>query len=225
MFYSYFSDLKNLRFEQTTIMQKQYISMLLFLPFFISCAEEKEEFILNEEFDSNELGWIEEIKDVHQLKVNDGNYYMSCQDTSYERTSTNSIYKDYLYNLPKIYTITTSIHFSGDFDETNNFGLFLNSGTLDYKFSVYASGKIIVTESDYNKENPVELLSSELDYNAGQATDLKIVINEENFEFFINDNSAGANKFKCKTSAWRDLRIYVSSPSTILVDYIKIKEG
>lgn len=205
-------------------MEKPYLPLIIFALFIFSCAQEKKEYLLNEEFNSNELGWIEENKTAHEVEIRNGEYFISSIDTSYGRTSVNSMNDHYLYHLPKIYVITTSIHFSGDYNDSNNFGLLLYSASLEYKFSVYASGKVIVMENDYNKDYPEEIISSELKYNAGRWTQLKIVINEEHFEFFINDELVGANKFKCKTTSWRDLRIYASSTSSILVDYLKIKE-
>ncbi|MDP3928493.1 MAG: hypothetical protein Q8R57_05685 [Bacteroidota bacterium] len=189
-----------------------------------SCISNKEDnYILYEEFETNEIGWIEEQTDFHFLEIKNGEYYIHSKDTSSARSSSGSKADWYLYGLPKQYEIKTSIKTSDISKEKTHFGLILYSPTIEYLFIIYTNGDLIVSEYDYNSEKYKNLLAKNLEISLSDPIELSIIINDMEFIMKINDKKIGNGTFKTKTSSWNDLRLFTSSESAILVDYLKIK--
>jgi len=190
----------------------------------ISCSTDKDEYILDENFDSNELGWVEERTDFHYLDIRDGEYFIHSIDTSASRSSSGSLAGNYLYDLPKQYEIATSIKLSEKIKNNTHFGILLYSPTLEHNFAVFSDGEIVVTEYDFNKDSSNELLSKKIELSLSDPTNIIIKIKEMEFELVINNKTIGTGNFKTETNSWYDLRLYTSVESSILVDYLRIKE-
>jgi len=190
----------------------------------ISCSTEKSEYIIDEQFDTNKLGWVEERTDFHYLNIRKGEYLIHSLDTSVARSSTGTMAGRYLYDLPMQYEITTSVKLVKKNSNKVSFGLFLYSSTLEYGFTIYSDGEIIVSEYDYNRESSINLLSKKIKLTPSDSTDIMISINDMGFELIVNDISIGTATFRTETSSWHDLRLFTSSGSAILVDYLRIKE-
>ena len=204
------------------------IVVLGIIAFFLcqSCNN-KNTIILDENFDENTLGWPEENTSSHNLSIRDGKYSIKAIDTSIYQTSSNSLENSYLRNLPDKYVISTSLLLmdrkGGDSDETN-FGLILNSSTLEYRFSIRWDGFIEVTEFDDNKEWGKIIFEKQLE-NLKSLTLLDLKINGVNFNFFIDGKSVGEGIFKTNPKFWKHLRLYTTTGSAILVDYLKISSN
>lgn len=183
----------------------------------------KQEFILDEPFDTNKLGWVEEQTDYHFLEISHGGYFIHSIDTASHRSSSGSISGSYLYDLPKKYNISTSIKLVEKKRDNTNFGILLSTATLEYTYSFYTKGEVVVSEYNYNADSTVNLISEKLDLIKSDEVDFVIKINDMEFELFVNDVNVGEGKFRTKTSAWYDLRLYTSAESSIVVDYLRIK--
>jgi len=68
---------------------KTIYSFSLTLIFLSSCSKQhKDNYILNENFDSNKIGWTEESTQAHITELKDGYYYIYSIDTAKEQSST-----------------------------------------------------------------------------------------------------------------------------------------
>lgn len=200
----------------------------LLVSFTILCnvgyAQQKEEYLLNENFERNRLGWVEEYTSSHATGIKDGFLYILCKDTSRQRTSNGPQNVSFLWDLPEEYEITTSITKLKGNSEAQ-FGVILNSSTLTYKFSFSTSGLAELTESDYNKDDDdIYLFSQRVNVKAviGDSTILKIAFAQRRYSFFINDEKIREGEVKAK--AWEGIRLFVSSGSGIKADYLRIKK-
>ena len=183
----------------------------------------KQEYILDEPFDTNKLGWVEEQTDYHFLEISHGGYFIHSIDTASDRSSSGSISRSYLYDLPKKYEIATSLKLVEKKRDETNFGILLSTATLEYTYSFYTKGEVVVSEYNYNADSTVNLISEKIDLLRSDKADIVIKINEMDFKLFVNDVNIGEGKFRTKTSAWYDLRLYTSAESSIVVDYLRIK--
>lgn len=185
-----------------------------------SCSNKQ---ILNEQFDDNKLGWVEERTNYHRTDIRYGKYLIQSIDSSKSRSSTGSKSDSYLVNLPEKYEITTSF----EFNETNgnlcNAGIILVSPTLEYQFGVYSDGSVGVTEYDCNSDSTITLVWQTADLNREQPVDLAIEIKGMHFDLAVNNRILAEGNFRTETSSWRDLRLYTSTQSTTIFDYLKIK--
>lgn len=203
----------------------------IFLSLFISLsalcsshAQQKEDYILNETFDRNRLGWVEEYTSSHATGVKDGFLYILCKDTSRQRTSNGPQNLSFLWDLPDEYEITTSISKLKGNSEAQ-YGIILNSSTLTYKFSFSPSGLAELTENDYNKdEDDIYLFSQQTKVKpaSGDSTILKITIAQRRYSFYINDEKIREGELKARS--WEGIRLFVSSGSGIKADYLRIKK-
>lgn len=203
-----------------------------FLPFILlamlfgnnSYAQQKEEYILNENFDRNRLGWNEEYTSSHSTGIKDGFLYIISKDTSKLRTSNGPQNVSCLWDLPDDYEIISSISKLKGGKEAQ-YGMILISSTLTYKFSFSASGLAEVTENDYNKdEDDVYLFSQQTKFTGNADSVLiKVAISQRRYSLFINNEKIREGELKAK--AWEGIRLFVSSGSGIKVDYLRIRKA
>lgn len=179
--------------------------------------------ILEEEFNDNKLGWTEESTDFHVFDITEGKYFISSIDTGSSRSSTNCIYEKFLYDLPQQYEISSSLTLLDHQFTKAHYGIRLVAASVEYAFEIYANGKVQVREYDTNKDSYEKLISQEIELPEGQPVEISIRIRESEFEFLVNGQSVGAGKFRTETSSWRDLRLYTSTSSSMVVDYLRIK--
>ncbi len=189
----------------------------------ISCNNEKK-YILHENFDYNKLGWVEETTEYHQVRFDSGHYFLSSIDSSAStfKSSTGSLDKSYLLGLPNSYEISTKLNLTNNKHDDANYGILLYGASVQYSFIIYKSGKIEVTEYDYNSEKEYILLTANSELTIDSSVTCRIIIDDYTFKFFIDDFEIGESKFKVKS--WQELRLFTSKESTIKIDYLTIKE-
>src|SRR5205085_12304695 len=73
-------------------------------------AQQHEDFILNENFERNRLGWVEEFTEAHYTGIKDGFLYIVSKDTSKYQTSNAPQNISFLWDMPSDYEITTSFY-------------------------------------------------------------------------------------------------------------------
>jgi hypothetical protein len=192
----------------------------------ISCiAQKKNSYILDENFDSNKIGWVEESTNAHKTEVKDGFYYIYSIDTSKEQSSAGPKNISFLWGMPKAYEITSSFQII-DQMMPPHFGIILGSSTLEYKFSFSHANTGEVREWDYNRDSEIRLFTK----SAGKEIDLattqvvfRIKVADSHFEFYINDELIGYGQFNAKS--WEDIRLYTTSGSAIRIDYLRIQKN
>ena len=205
-------------------MTKKFLSLIISIAAFCnSYGQQKEEYILNENFDRNHLGWIEEYTSSHATGIKDGCLYILCKDTSKQRTSNGPQNVSFLWDLPDEYEITASISkLKGSNDA--QYGIILNSSTLTYKFSFSPTGLAELTENDYNKdEEDIYLFSQKVKFAFNPDSSIfKIAIAQRRYSFFIDGEKIREGELKART--WEGIRLFVSSGSGIKADYLRIKK-
>jgi hypothetical protein len=192
----------------------------------ISCGRHKKDYILNEDFDSNKLGWCEEFTAAHTTEIKDGFLYIKSDDTSRQQTSNGPLNRSFLYDFPKNYEITSSIQSLGQFVPKHYYGIILISGSLTYKFEISDSSNatIMATEYDENKDAETYLISKTWeDFGTDSLpVNFKVDVKDRAFEFYINDQLIGTGKLKTKNFV--DVRLFTTSGSSVKVDYLRIKK-
>ena len=210
-------------------MNLNYILLIVVLVLFDqSCQPKPEEIkentvILNENFDSNKIGWVEEFTDAHDIEIKKGFLYINSHDTSASQTSNGPLEKSFLLNFPSGYEITSSISLLKHRRDAH-FGIILGSGSLEYKFSVSDSGTAAVDEWDGNRRTEIRLFThslSEMDTSMKRVV-FSIDVHFRNFEFYINEKLMGEDILK--TKGWRDIRLFTTTKSSVAIDYLRIKK-
>lgn len=200
-----------------------FVLIINFLSILGSCNYH-DDLLLNETFNENNLGWIEESTDFHNLEIDSGFYFIKSIDTSASTglSSTGVLDKSFLFGLPDKYEITTSINLIDYEYEDVNYGIFLYGASLKYSFKIYKSGKAEVLKYDYNLEKEETLISRNSKLTLQDLVSIKILIDTNKFRFFIENYEIGAAEFRVKSL--QELRLYTSNQSSIAVDYIRISK-
>jgi hypothetical protein len=188
-------------------------------------AQQREAFILYEDFEKNRLGWVEEFTDSHYTGIRDGFLYIVSKDTSKDQTSNCPQNTSFLWDMPSDYEITASFSRLKD-NRSAHFGIILNSASLFYKFTYSDSCIAEVTEYDYNKETETALLSKKFGAHKlldTESANFTIRISGRKFIFLINNQTIGNGELNSRS--WINIRLYVSSGSTIKIDYLRIKKA
>jgi hypothetical protein len=209
-------------------MKQRHLILPLFSFLFITACQDKKvsQYTLNENFDSNEIGWIEESTSSHYTEIRNGAYYVysKSEDTSKTQTSVSPFRVLFLLNLPGKYEITSSIKRIRENPEME-YGIELISASLSYRFALEKSGRILVTEYDYNTEAEDTLIQGDyLKIKELQRPDVtfNINVNDRDLRLLLNDISIGTCKIK--TRQWQDIRLFTSTNSEIAVDYLRVKK-
>jgi hypothetical protein len=207
-----------------TTMKRMFLSLIVLITVSNSSwAQQKEEYILNENFDRNRLGWTEEYTNSHSTGIRDGYLYIVCKDTSKERTSNGPQNVSFLWDLPNQYEIVASISKLKGNKETQ-YGIILNAASLSYKFSFSSTGLAELTENDYNKESgEVYVFSQQTKFTSADSAIFKIVIDQRRYSFYINNEKIREGELKAK--AWEGLRLFVSAGAGIRADYLRIRKS
>lgn len=202
---------------------KKFPPLLLLLA--IACtSQQKDEYIINDEFESNSLGWTEENTQSHHTEIIDGILLIKSIDTAALYSSNGPADQSFFWSLPKKWQFSTSVEIiDGGTDAA--FGVLLYSASLQYQFSFSRDGEIAVNEYDYNTERTTELLyqkndSLKFDYNQPVHVDIKFAENQ--FNLNINNQQIGSGELRAKS--WETLRIFAKAKGTALkADYYRIK--
>jgi hypothetical protein len=187
-----------------------------------SCSSDNQ-FILNQTFDKNDIGWVEESTDFHDLEIKGGKYHIHCKDTATLQSSTGPLDVSFLTGLPKKYEISSSINFI-DGQKENEIGIILVSASLKYRFSIYKDGQIKVLSYDYNEEKETVLCSEKYGdsvYDKDNTVKLKISVDGKSFKYNINEKLICEGELK--TLQWFDLRLFASSTSQVEFDNLIIE--
>lgn len=193
----------------------------------IQCGDEKDTLILDENFNENKLGWPEEFTEAHKVFIENGYYNINSIDTTRYRSSAYSLKNQYLLDLPEEYVISTSFDLkkrSNKERDITNFGILLNSSSLEYEFTVYWHGLTMATEYGINtdvRKTIVEKYNKEID----SPTKIEIRIKGRDFKFFVNNNLQGSGRFRSKTKHWENLRLYTTTGSSVAIDYLRISDN
>lgn len=189
----------------------------------ISCSQGRKS-ILDETFDKNTRGWIEETSEYHSLYIDSGKYYIESRDTSSAtaRTSSGSLDKSYLFTLPDKYEIEVKFRLMNHDLNDAYYGLILDGASSEYSFNFYESGIVEVLEYNYNSKIAYMLFADTSDYKFENEIHVKISVDSTDFRLFVEDYEIGYSEFRVKS--WQDLRLFTSKQSKIAVDYLTIKE-
>lgn len=215
------------KFNDSPYMRDKATScFLLFFVLSVTCiAQKKKIYILDENFDSNKLGWVEESTAAHKAEFRDGFYYIHSLDTSVGQTSVGPQNISFLWGMPKAYEIISCFQ-SIDQGSPPHFGIILGSATLEYKFSFSHLNAGEVEEWDYNRNSEITLFSKtikkKIELDKTQII-FRIKVADSHFEFYVNDELIGNGHFGAK--AWRDIRLFTSSGSAVKIDYLRIQES
>jgi len=196
---------------------------LLIIRVSISCTEPKNEIILNENFDLNTRGWVQEDTEFHKLEIKNGYYHLKSIDSTLDRTSSRSLDKSYLFNLPKTYRINTSMEITQSKLDIPYCGLILESPSYEYEFRVYKNGKAEIEEYNYAKNKIKSYENIKTIKNDGdlKKIELEIKIDGWFFEFSVNNQKLGKGKLSAKT--WDRLAPFTGKFTEIQIDYLNIE--
>lgn len=177
-------------------------------------------YVLKENFVENNIGWIEEKTDFHELEIKNGYYFIHSKDTSFAQTSTSPLDKSFLCGL-KNFEIETSFQLVKKSSKETQFGVFLVSGALEHDFTLDLNGEVFVKEFNYGNGKESTFLHKEIsDFNFNSKHQLKILINEYNFSFYIDDLFIG--KGILNACSWQDMRLRISSGTDLMVNSFTI---
>lgn len=201
-----------------------YVSILFFI--ITSCKSTDSKYILNENFDSNELGWPEEETSSHIIEIQDGEYFVHSvtQDSTKLQTSVSPQRVWFLLKMPEYYQVSAHIRRMARV-KPGEYGLMLYSATLTYRFALTDLGQVYVTEYDHNTEVEDSLMTGEY-YSSNEikrsGVEFRVLVNKKNIEFYLNDKYIGMAAIK--TKQWDDIRLFTSSQSKIAIDHLRITE-
>lgn len=190
-----------------------------------SCGSPTDEFLLNEEFNHNSLGWTEEKTNSHHTEVIDGKLLILSLDTAAKLSSNGPMDNSVFWRLPNKFQFTTSMEMI-DGGKNSGFGFILYSASLQYNFSLSKKGEVKVTEYDYNLEGGYDIMdykndSLEITYNS--PVKLRLEVNSSQFEFYVNDKYIGKGALKAK--GWQTVRLYATAGGTgIKADYYRLQD-
>jgi hypothetical protein len=198
--------------------------LLLALFFLAFCNDQRKDiYILNENFNSNTIGWAEESTEAHKTELKEGHYYIYSMDTSREQSSPGPQNVSFFWDFPKKYEITSSFQ-SIEHPKRTRFGIMLTSPSLDYKFSFSDSSTAALKEWDYNRNSDLLVFAKtrndKIDINT-TPIEFKIKVDNSNFDFFINNELVGQGTFK--TKSWDGIRLFTTTGSAVKIDYLRIK--
>ncbi len=206
-------------------MKKKLLTILMLsFALFFSCNNVEEEIsILDENFDSNTKGWIQEDAEFHKLEIKDGYYFIESKDSGFYRTSSYSLDKSYLYSLPEEYSIETSIEIIESDLDTAYCGLILESNSFEYEFRLFETGEVWVNQYNYSTKeyttyNSIELLKTNEKI---RQFNVQIKVNGWRFMLYVNNEKLGGGKMSSKS--WSRLTPFAGRLTSIKVDYLYIK--
>ena len=178
-------------------------------------------YILNENFDTNKMGWNEERTKAHKMEISQGFLYIYSYDTSASRSSNYPMDNSFLLDFPADYDISSAITLLNH-SSAAEFGIILISGSLEYKISVNDSGISSIREWDYNRKSEILIVSKSINIKFDKPTVVfELKVRSRDFELYVNNEKIGEGNLKSKS--WREIRIFTSSGSAIAADYLRIK--
>lgn len=197
-----------------------FIKLFFFILFFSCSSDLNENFVFEENFESNKIGWVEENTQDHYVEILNGYYYIHSKDTASEQTSVSSFDNSYILNLKDTFSILLNMEY--DKGKTG-FGFLLRSPTLQYRFVVKKDGVIDVREYKMG-DNFETILVSDSSYfgtlNKGAFFNFHLAVSDYDFKFFVNDIFVLEDSFRAKT--WTDFRLLSERETAVKVNNLKI---
>lgn len=199
-------------------------SLIPILFVFMSCSPQKEEYLLNDEFNENIHGWVEETTESHQTELLDGKLVVMSLDTAASFSSNGPRDKSIFWSLPRSWEFTTAMEVIDGGPEAG-FGILLYSASLNYQFSINRKGELLISEYDYNKQADnviVEKTIPDFSLNYNTPAKIRLIVRGESFEFFLDDKKQAEGSFRAKS--WETLRLFAKAGGTgIKSDYYRFK--
>jgi hypothetical protein len=200
-------------------------SHFFLLVFFISCTSiTTSEYILNEEFNENKLGWVEEWSNSHHTEITEGKLVLKSIDTAANFSSNGPRNNSFMWTLSPYWQFSTCIEIIDGGTEAE-FGFILYSASINYKFAINRMGRVKISEYDYNKQTEKLIINNilkdtNLDYNT--PVNLTLEVKGTLFNFYIEDKMVGEGSFSAKS--WETIRLFAKASGTGLkVDYYRLK--
>jgi hypothetical protein len=201
------------------------LERLIFFVLLASCTSNIEnEYILNEEFNENRLGWTEEWSEAHHTEIIEGKLLLKSLDTAASFSSNGPRDNSAFWALPADWKFTTSVEVIDGGPEAG-FGLILYSASMNYEFGINRKGKVYIAKYDYNtqREMPiVEEVFEELVVGYNSPTALSLRVRDTSFKFFVNEKMVGEGSLSARS--WEALRLFAKAGGTgIKADYYRIE--
>lgn len=207
-------------------LETENMKLLLLFPLFLmfSCTTSESEYLLNEDFSENRLGWVEEWSEAHRTEIIEGKLLIKSLDTAANYSSNGPRDQSIFWSLPDKWQFSTSLEVI-DGGEEAGFGFLLYSASLNYQFSVNRKGELSISEYDYNKQKERKMVEKvienfSLDYNSPAI--LTLSVTGDSFSFYLDEEKVGEGSFRAKS--WETLRLFAKAGGTgIKSDYYRLK--
>ncbi len=193
--------------------------IILFLT--TSCKESIKPY-LDETFEKNSIGWIEELSDNHEIEIKDGKYVIFCKDTSARQTSAFPLDDSFLIGLPKSYEIDITAKFLGG-NNDNELGLILGSATIQYRLGVKYNGQVEISIYNGESENIIcSEVARNVKFNQGDYAYIRLLVSGRDFKLLLNDKLLCDGQFN--VMQWLDFRLFVGQMTKAEFYELKIKD-
>ncbi|WP_020527085.1 hypothetical protein [Flexithrix dorotheae] len=192
------------------------------IAFLNSCSLKDKNVLIDENFDNNELRWIEEETQYHSLELKNGKYHIHAKDTI-RQTSSAPYNRTYLYNLKENFSVTFKIDLLGrDIDSHSRAGIMLTCASMDYRIYITNKSEIVVSEELYADRKEIILLSKFTDNDiTNSPQEIKVFISGYKGNIIYNKREIG--EFELKSKALDGIRIFTSPRTSIDVYNIKVQ--
>ncbi len=179
--------------------------------------------LIDENFETNELRWVEEDTKYHKLEISDGKYHVECKDSTARQTSTGPYNRTFLYDLKENFSVTFEIDLSGrDPDVRSRAGLLLTCPSLQYRIFISNNNEIIITEEIYSDKEEEILLSESLEENIINSIQ-EITININGYQGVLLHKGNEIGEFTLKSKSIDGVRFFTSALTGVDIYSLKVK--
>ena len=206
-------------------MKRLCIITIVIISICIACtSSEKKISILDENFNENTKGWIQERANYHDLEIKDGHYFIESKDSTDGRTSSNCLDRSFLNNLPEEYSVFTDIDFISTKNDSASCGLLFEGQTIEYEFRIYNTGEIEIEEYNLKTEerlyyNKIKKITIDKPL---KHVKIQINIKGWDFEIIANNEKCGSGTLNSKT--WYRIVPFAGTLTEIKIDYLRIMD-
>ncbi len=201
------------------------------LVFLFSCnsdqnikEQDKSNVLIDEDFDFNDLRWVEESTKYHNIELSDGKYHIEAKD-SIKQTSVAPFNKTYLYDLKESFSITINLDLlNRDTSILSRAGIMFTCASVDYRVFISNKSEVIVTEEILVENRELIILSKPLNGDLSKTVqDITVDVNGYNADLQVNGKAMG--EFKMKSKAIEGVRIFTSAQTSIDVYKFRIENN
>jgi hypothetical protein len=200
---------------------KEILLLLVGIIVLNSCKDQSQ-MGYEDEFISNKIGWIEETSKSHDLFISNGKYTIENKDSTTALSSTHYLDKSWHYNLSSPYTISSSITISGESYDSLSCGLILECNSYLYEFAFYQSGKIYVSEYNYQNEETLYMNNVDSLYPT-KKFDFSLNVSDWEFDLKVNEKNIAIGDFHCKS--WNRIVPFTGKLTKSEIEYFKLKKN